>query len=275
MTRLYRTVWCLLALLFVACGESVYEPPRYTLSGTITDSVTGVPVYAALVTAGEGSAVSDTVGDFFVPADSGAVELRVTHGDYEEYSRTLQLSRKPVERNSHASRSSVCSRLPERDSCFRRRAKPRDSVGRRSAGIRDGRHHKRPSTVVVRNTSFELSISHVSENVNWVYSDSLTIQVAVWLTTGLSSRDSVIWTLFDLDGNSAKWLCYPAGFEPNARSGRSPLQITGLLTIIVKKPSRWSMGRAHPEFWYPNAYMGMIRSSGERLRQTGIHAEDK
>ena len=214
VTRFYQTFWCLSALLYAACGDAVYEPPRYTLSGTVTDSVTGVPVYAALVTATEGSAVSDTVGDFMLPVDSGAVELRVAHRDFEEYSTTLQLD------ESQWNEIAMRRVAPYVRDYLSVTPVLGDEPSLETALVGDLQGHvtvdttKGEAQLWFGNTSFALSISHVSENVDWVYVDSLTIQVAVWLTTGLSSRDSVLWTLFDLDGNSAKWLCYPAGFEP-------------------------------------------------------------
>ena len=214
MTRFYRTVWCVLALTSMACGEAVYDPPRFTLSGTITDSVTGVPVFAALVSVSGGSAVSDTAGDFFVPVDSGSVELRVTHEDYEKYATTLQLVESQwneigLRRVAPYVRDYLSVTPFSGDDSSLETALVGDLQGYANTDTTRGE-----AQLWFGDTPFELSISHESEDVEWVYSDSLTMQVAIWLSTGLSPRDSVLWTLFDFDGHSAKWICYPAGYEP-------------------------------------------------------------
>ena len=214
MNRFADKASSLVVLALLACGDPVYSPPRYILSGSVADSVTGAPVRAARVSANGETVTSDTIGEFAMPVDSGSVELTITHADYEEHTAVLQL---------------VDSRLTE---FGLRRLAPyvRDYLsvvpawgnepGLETALVADLQGYVNTDTTRGQaelwfgDTPFARSLSHESDNVEWVYTDSLTIQVLVWLTPGLSSRDSVLWTLFDVDGHAARWRCSAWGSEP-------------------------------------------------------------
>jgi len=214
MNRTVQLISILLVLAGLACGETVNGPPRYTLSGTIVDSVTGAPVQAAMVSANGEAVASDTIGAFALPVDSGVVQLTIAHPDYEQHSVTLQL----VE--SHSSDFGLRRFGPFVRDYLSVAPFSGDDPGLETALVGDLQGSSNTDTtrgeaqLWFGDSPFELSISHQSENVEWVDSDSLTIQVAVWLAPGLSSRDSVLWTLYDVDGHTARWLCYPSGHDP-------------------------------------------------------------
>jgi hypothetical protein len=214
MIRVDRTILFLVALSAGACGETAYGPPRYTLSGTVVDSVTGAPVVAALVSVDVESAVSDTLGAFALSVDSGSVDLAIAHEEYEEFASTFQL----VE--SQLSDIDMRRLAPYVRDYFSLAPVSGNEPGLESALVSDLQGYANADTTQGQaelwfgDMLFTFQLSSESDNVEWVIADSLTIQVAVWLSPGLSRRDSVLWTVFDVDGHTAKWLCYPAGYEP-------------------------------------------------------------
>jgi hypothetical protein len=85
---LNRITWLAGAMLVgagVACSDAVAGPPRFTLSGTVEDSVTGRLLPGANVSANGETAVVDSEGEFLIPVDSGAVELRIEHLDFARH----------------------------------------------------------------------------------------------------------------------------------------------------------------------------------------------
>lgn len=213
MNRLAQTISSLV-LAGLACGDPVNGPPRYTLSGAVRDSVTGVSVQAALVTVGGETVVSDTIGAFAVPVDSGLLDLTISHPGYEELALLLQLE------GSRRQEFGLRRLAPYVRDYLSVVPVSGNESGLETALLADLQGYANTDTTRGQaelwfgDIPFTMSLGHESENVVWVYTDSLTVQVVVEIAPGLSSRDSVLWTLFDVDGHTARWLCLPGGVEP-------------------------------------------------------------
>jgi hypothetical protein len=178
------------------------------------DSVTAALIEAAVVSANGEAVASDTIGAFSLAVDSGAVDVTITHPDYEEHASVLQLVESqwnefglrrlaPYVRD-YLSVAPFSGEVPGLETAL-----VSDLQGYANSDATRGEVQ-----LWFGNTPFTISLNPESENVEWVNVDSLTIQVLVMLTPGLSPRDSARWTLHDMDGHTARWLCYPGGVEP-------------------------------------------------------------
>ena len=160
------------------------------------------------------TAVSDSTGDFELPVDSGAVDLQIVHPDHEGYAQTIRFDA------SRRLEFSLRRLAPYVRDYLSVSPISGSESGLETALVADLQGFANVDSTVggiqlwFGSTPFTTSLNSGLDDVEWVHTDSITVQVLVWLAPGLASRDSVQWSVRDVDGHTARWLCYPAGREP-------------------------------------------------------------